>query len=85
MKRLTFLISALFVSGLAFCSQNAVSQAPSGGGIIRADIPHGKIDTITYKSKTVGTGKTLYTPPCTSHEWLTWRRSLHQFATIIFK
>jgi S-formylglutathione hydrolase FrmB len=26
-----------------------------------------------------------YESPGTSHEWLTWRRSLHQFASMIFK
>jgi enterochelin esterase-like enzyme len=40
-------------------------QAPEGFDIERKDIPHGKIDSISYKSKTVGTTrKTLiYTPP----------------------
>ena len=46
-------------------SQNTVSPAPLGFDIVRESIPHGKIDTITYKSKTVGaTRKALiYTPP----------------------
>ena len=28
---------------------------------------------------------TYYESPGTAHEWLTWRRSLHQFAGLIFK
>ena len=37
---------------------------------IRADIPHGKIDTINYNSSTVGTERTtlVYTPPGYSSE-----------------
>ncbi len=28
---------------------------------------------------------TFYSSPGTAHEWLTWRRDLHQFAPILFK
>jgi enterochelin esterase-like enzyme len=46
-------------------SQNFVRQAPKGFDTLRADIPHGRVDTIHYASKTVGvTRKALiYTPP----------------------
>jgi enterochelin esterase family protein len=27
----------------------------------------------------------IYQSPGTAHEWLTWRRSLHQFANLLFK
>jgi enterochelin esterase family protein len=26
-----------------------------------------------------------YISPDTAHEWLTWRRSLHEFAPVLFK
>jgi len=32
-----------------------------------------------------GITHTLYTSPGTSHEWLTWRRSLHEFAPLLFQ
>lgn len=46
-------------------AQDIIKQAQAGFDVARADIPHGKIDTITYNSKTVGnTRKALiYTPP----------------------
>ena len=46
-------------------SQNTITSAPLGFDIIQDGIAHGKIDTITYNSKTVGsTRKALvYTPP----------------------
>src|ERR1035437_9773854 len=51
-------------------SQNIITPAPIGFDIVRESIPHGKIDTITYFSKTVGNNrKTLiYTPPGFSKE-----------------
>lgn len=46
-------------------SQNTITSAPLGFDIIQDGIAHGRIDTITYNSKTVGsTRKALvYTPP----------------------
>ncbi len=46
-------------------AQPSVKEALKGFDVVRTDIPHGKIDTIHYDSKTVGTTrKTLiYTPP----------------------
>ncbi|MDX1545022.1 MAG: alpha/beta hydrolase-fold protein [Christiangramia sp.] len=40
-------------------------EAPEGFDVERNDIPHGKIDSISYKSKTVGTTRKalIYTPP----------------------
>ena len=51
---------ALFVNG-----QPTVAQAPKGFDSLHTDIPHGKIDTITYISKTVGNNRRslIYTPP----------------------
>jgi len=59
----TFCICLLY-SLFAF-PQNIVTPALLGFDILREGIPHGKIDTITYNSKTVGTTRKalIYTPP----------------------
>ena len=59
------LIIAFLAFGYNASSQNTVTPAPLGYDIIRESIPHGKIDTVVYYSKTVGVKrKTLiYTPP----------------------
>jgi len=60
---------ALVVAFIAFSypanSQNRVTPAPIGYDIVREGISHGKIDTITYFSKTVGNKRKalIYTPP----------------------
>jgi len=45
--------------------QSIVKHAPPGFDSLRANIAHGKIDTINYESKTVGTERkaVIYTPP----------------------
>jgi enterochelin esterase-like enzyme len=60
-----FLFSVLFVFGFFAGAQTPVSPAPSGFDVVRTDIPHGKIDTISYNSSTVGTTRKalIYTPP----------------------
>ena len=65
MKQLMLLAFAAFAFSLPARSQNIVKQAPPGFDSLRADIAHGKIDTITYNSKTVGTKRRalIYTPP----------------------
>ena len=35
--------------------------------------------------KEVGINSVYYESPNTAHEWQTWRRSLHEFATLLFK
>jgi len=32
-----------------------------------------------------GINYTFYESPETAHEWLTWRRCLHQYAQLLFK
>jgi enterochelin esterase-like enzyme len=46
-------------------AQEIVQHAPPGFDSARNNIPHGKIDTILYASKTVGTNRRalIYTPP----------------------
>jgi hypothetical protein len=55
----------LLVSSIACYSQNIIKHAPGGFDSLRADIAHGKIDTVIYASKTVGTNRRaiIYTPP----------------------
>jgi enterochelin esterase-like enzyme len=65
MKLIFTLLALLLIFGSNVSAQTSVTPAPAGYDIFRAGIPHGNIDTIIYKSKTVGsTRKTLiYTPP----------------------
>jgi enterochelin esterase-like enzyme len=65
MKQILFAIIILFLRGSCAYAQELVKQAPAGFDSLRADIPHGKIDTISYASKTVGTTRRalIYTPP----------------------
>src|SRR5688572_29708221 len=62
--RLVTLVVFVMTMTDALNAQN-VKQAPPGFDSLTANIPHGKIDTITYKSTTVGTSRKalIYTPP----------------------
>jgi len=64
MKKVINLIAGVLMLG-AINAQEIVKQAPKGFDSLRADIAHGRIDTITYASKTVGTNRRalIYTPP----------------------
>lgn len=65
MRKLQILTLAFLVSGLFVSAQNTDRQAPQGFDVEKKDIPHGKIDSIQYTSKTVGTTRKalIYTPP----------------------
>ena len=65
MKRLILSISTLFFYGAIAYSQHAVKQAPQGFDVLHAGVPQGKIDTVYYESKTVGSMRkaVIYTPP----------------------
>jgi enterochelin esterase-like enzyme len=65
MKKLIFLISVLSVFLVYTKAQDNAKQASQGFDIERNDIPHGKIDSVTYNSKTVGSVRKalVYTPP----------------------
>jgi enterochelin esterase-like enzyme len=56
-----------FIVAIIFCFQarSQVVQMPLSFDVVKGDIPHGKIDTIQYSSKTVGTTRRalIYTPP----------------------
>jgi len=65
MKSLIIAISGLILLNMSVYAQKIENQAPQGFDEMRVGIPMGKIDTIKYKSTTVGnTRKALvYTPP----------------------
>lgn len=65
MRKLTVLITLLILSGYYAIAQNTVAPSLPGFDIFNPGIPHGKIDTIAYKSKTVGCSRKalIYTPP----------------------
>ena len=62
------LVLPLFI-GMLWCfsahSQPSVKEAPKGFDVAKTAIPHGKIDTVSYASQTVGTTRRalVYTPP----------------------
>lgn len=63
-KIIAVITTALFIN-VAVHAQEPVKPGPAGFDIMRDSIAHGKIDTITYKSKTVDTLRRalIYTPP----------------------
>jgi enterochelin esterase-like enzyme len=65
LKKVLFIATALVFIYMPTYSQNIVKQAPAGFDAYKADIVHGKIDTITYESTTVGNARKalVYTPP----------------------
>lgn len=65
MRNLIALTFIFIVLGSVAKSQNAPSQALPGFDILRPGIPHGKIDSVVYFSKTVGNERKalFYLPP----------------------
>lgn len=65
MKKLINLIFSFLALGILANAQDIERHAPVGFDSLRTGIAHGKIDTITYLSKTVGTNRRalIYTPP----------------------
>ncbi|HEY3405323.1 MAG TPA: alpha/beta hydrolase-fold protein, partial [Ohtaekwangia sp.] len=65
MKKLLLLAFTFFAVQGTISAQPGNLQAPAGFDILQNNIPHGKVDTVMYLSKTVGVErKTLiYTPP----------------------
>lgn len=64
MKKIVTAVVLLF-SLLQLQAQEILKQMPKGFDEVRTEIAKGKIDTITYNSKTVGTNRRalVYTPP----------------------
>ena len=65
MKKSIVVFVATIVMAVVARSQNIVDHSPPGFDAMREGISHGKIDTISYSSKTVGTSRKalIYTPP----------------------
>ena len=65
MKQITLFICAIVILCNSINAQPGEKQAPKGFDSLRTDIPHGKIDSISYFSKTVDTIRRtlIYTPP----------------------
>ena len=64
-KKLSIILSALVLVNYGSFGQSIEKSAPSGFDSLRSGISRGKIDTITYESKTVGGDRRalIYTPP----------------------
>jgi hypothetical protein len=65
MKQSILFFSVVLLYSFSALSQNIINPAAPGFDTLRSGIPHGKIDTISYTSKTVGTRRRslIYTPP----------------------
>ena len=65
MRQLVAFIIVSLAVGYTAHSQSSVTPALLGFDIVRSDIPHGKIDTVIYNSKTVGNNRKalVYLPP----------------------
>ncbi|HEY6900019.1 MAG TPA: alpha/beta hydrolase-fold protein [Puia sp.] len=65
MKRLLTLFASCLLLAGEVIGQEMEKSAPQGFDSLRADVPHGNIDTVIYPSKTVGANRRfiVYTPP----------------------
>ena len=65
MKNLISILTCTMIMVVVASAQNVINPASPGFDVIRGNIPHGRIDTISYSSKTVGTLRRalIYTPP----------------------
>jgi len=65
MKKIILFAYILLIGTLSLKAQNSSKLAPQNFDVAREGIAHGKLDTITYLSKTVGSNRRalVYTPP----------------------
>jgi enterochelin esterase-like enzyme len=65
MKRGILYLNLLLINILPVVAQLNLNPAPTGYDVYRNGIQHGNIDTVSYKSNTVGTERNalIYTPP----------------------
>jgi enterochelin esterase-like enzyme len=65
MKKIVFALVNVLLVNISVHAQEPVKPGPPGFDIFRDSIAYGKIDTVTYKSKTVDTIRRtlIYTPP----------------------
>ena len=64
-KTLWACLTALLLQANGLQAQQIAPEAPKGFDVLQSTVAHGKIDTIVYESKTVGTNRKalVYTPP----------------------
>ncbi|WP_215224625.1 alpha/beta hydrolase-fold protein [Echinicola shivajiensis] len=65
MKKITYLLILLVGTVATSFGQQIEKEAPEGFDQVQSGIAHGKLDTVEYQSKTVGTKRkaVVYTPP----------------------
>lgn len=65
MKKITICFSIFFLMNLMVYAQKIEKEAPKGFDQVRTGIATGKLDSINYESKTIGTTRKalVYTPP----------------------
>lgn len=65
MKKMILLFSIFLWHIFPACAQEILMHSPEGFDVLQSGVPHGKIDTISYSSKTVGVNRKalIYTPP----------------------
>ena len=68
-----------------FKKTNKVLFMSAGGKETRMAEGDGSVGKAAENLKTLGFNAHSYVSPETAHEWQTWRRSLHEFAQLIFK
>ncbi len=68
-----------------FKKTNKVLFMSAGGKETRMAEGDGSVGKAAENLKALGFNAHSYVSPGTAHEWQTWRRSLHEFAQLIFK
>ena len=68
-----------------FKKTNKVLFMSAGGRETRMAEGDGSVGKAAENLKALGFNAYSYVSPGTAHEWQTWRRSLHEFAQLIFK
>ena len=68
-----------------FKKTNKVLFMSAGGKETRMAEGDGSVGKAAENLKALGINAHSYVSPGTAHEWQTWRRSLHEFAQLLFK
>ena len=65
MKKLIPVLTCTIIMAAVASAQNVINPGSPGFDVVRNNIPHGRVDTISYLSKTVGTTRRalIYMPP----------------------